>query len=389
VHNGGSVSIGSTLTPATGCKLQMVSNAVFTQNAGTIQSAAFLKGMNSYSSASIPDYTWYNNTNTGIFHPDSNVIGFSVKGKESCRLAPSGNVLIGTATEWSEKLSVSAGDQPAIVSYVNHSIDYKYAQVSYVNRHNSKAISARYNLNDKFIVYGNGDVWAYGHYTGSDSLLKENILPISDPLKKLMELNGVTFNYKPEELKDPDDTITVISTELPKTIMGLIAEDVELVVPEVVNTFDEGRKGILYGNLVALLIEAIKEQQLQIEELQAAIASYSSQQSTNPPGLNRTDLKEVEKKEEVENSDRPVLFQNIPNPFTEQTQIRYYLPDHSRLAFILIFDMQGTLLETYSLADKGYSSLILSGGSFRPGMYMYALISDGKEIDTKKMILTK
>ena len=204
-----------------------------------------------------------------------------------------------------------------------------------------------------------------------------------------MELNGITFNYKPEELKDPNDTITVISTEPPKTIMGLIAEDVELVVPEVVNTFDEGRKGILYGNLVALLIEAMKEQQLQIEELQAAIASYSSQRSSDPSGFNMEDLKESENPKAAENTDRPVLYQNIPNPFTEQTQIRYYLPDQSRQSSILIFDMQGTLLESYPLADKGFNSLILSGGSFRPGMYMYSLISDGKEIDTKKMILTQ
>ena len=52
-----------------------------------------------------------------------------------------------------------------------------------------------------------------------------------------------------------------------KKKIGLIAQEVELIIPEVVRTGDDGLKGIEYQNLVGLLIEAIKEQQKQINEL--------------------------------------------------------------------------------------------------------------------------
>ena len=50
--------------------------------------------------------------------------------------------------------------------------------------------------------------------------------------------------------------------------------------------------------------------------------------------------------------------------------------------------MQGTLLKSYKLNNKGNSFLEISGSELKPGMYMYTLVSDGKEIDTRKMILT-
>jgi ribonuclease PH len=55
------------------------------------------------------------------------------------------------------------------------------------------------------------------------------------------------------------------------TEIGVIAQEVEEVVPDVVNTNGEGIKSVKYGNLVGVLIEAIKEQQTQIDELKSKI----------------------------------------------------------------------------------------------------------------------
>ena len=55
--------------------------------------------------------------------------------------------------------------------------------------------------------------------------------------------------------------------------IGVIAQEVEEVLPELVNTNDEGIKSVKYGNIVAVLIEAIKEQQEQINELKAQLNS--------------------------------------------------------------------------------------------------------------------
>jgi hypothetical protein len=394
VFDGGTVSIGSTLTPANGCRLQLVGNSVFTQNTHNIESAAYIRGLNSYSTASAPDFTWYSSDNSGIFHPSANTIAFSTNGTEVMRFTPNGNVLIGNRIDWGEKLFVNAGNQASFVTCVHHDSDYMYSQVNHVNRQLSKAIVVLFNTEEKFKVYGNGDVWAYGDYTGSDILLKENIIPITDALKKVMLINGVSYNYKPEVLNDPNDTMTYISSDPPKTLIGLIAEDVEPIVPEVVKTFEDGLKGISYGNLVALLIEAIKEQEIHINTLEQTLATYRSSQNSEEERMYNDNLKSggqnIQERvlDQELQAEKPILFQNVPNPFNVKTKIQYFIPEDSFKSLILIFDMQGSLLKTFELLTKGNSSLEISGGELKPGMYMYTLICAGKEIDTRKMILT-
>jgi hypothetical protein len=102
-----------------------------------------------------------------------------------------------------------------------------------------------------------GDVCAY-----SDVTLKDNIEVISDPLTKVLKLRGVTFTRK-----DLDDN---------KTHMGVIAQEVEEVIPEVVITGDDGIKTVAYGNIVGLLIEAVKELTVQNKELAERVAQLES-----------------------------------------------------------------------------------------------------------------
>ena len=83
------------------------------------------------------------------------------------------------------------------------------------------------------------------------------------------------------------------------------------------------------------------------------------------------------------------LSQNIPNPFTERTRIEYYLPNTTGKAMLYIYDMQGSQVKNYQLRSPGEGSIIIQGGSLQPGMYMYTLIANGREVDTKKMILTR
>ncbi|VVB83410.1 Chaperone of endosialidase [uncultured archaeon] len=87
----------------------------------------------------------------------------------------------------------------------------------------------------------------------SDKSLKTNIVPISNALEKLQQLNGVSFNWKATGRADD----------------GLIAQDVEKDFPELVSTDSAGLKSVEYGNLVGVLVEAIKEQQKQIDELKS------------------------------------------------------------------------------------------------------------------------
>ena len=99
----------------------------------------------------------------------------------------------------------------------------------------------------------NGAITASGDVTAfSDISLKENIEVIPDALNKLSQLRGVTYNR-----------IDIQG----KRQAGVIAQEVETVLPEVVNTNENGIKSVAYGNIVGLLIESIKELKAEVETL--------------------------------------------------------------------------------------------------------------------------
>lgn len=99
----------------------------------------------------------------------------------------------------------------------------------------------------------NGDVLADAFYYSSDESLKRDIKVLDNSLEKILELEGVSFDWK----------------ENGEASIGLIAQDVEKTFPEAVNENPEtGIRSINYGVLVAPLIETVKEQQRQIELLE-------------------------------------------------------------------------------------------------------------------------
>ena len=99
------------------------------------------------------------------------------------------------------------------------------------------------------------NIWAAGDVTAySDARVKENIEVINNAIEKIQAIRGVTFTRN-----DMTDTTTRHA--------GVIAQEVLEVLPEVITKDANDHYSVAYGNLNALLIEAIKEQQLQIEEL--------------------------------------------------------------------------------------------------------------------------
>jgi ApbE superfamily uncharacterized protein (UPF0280 family) len=103
-------------------------------------------------------------------------------------------------------------------------------------------------------VSATGDIVAYA---SSDERLKDNIQVISNPIKKVQQLKGVTWDW--------NDNADELQKSLPN--VGVIAQDVEKVLPQLVKDRDNGYKGVDYDKIVGLLIEAIKDQQSQIDEL--------------------------------------------------------------------------------------------------------------------------
>ena len=101
-------------------------------------------------------------------------------------------------------------------------------------------------------------------FYSSDLSLKENIHNIKNPMDKVQQLNGVLFDWK-------QDWINTNGGEdgyfVRKTDVGVIAQDVEKVLPEVVGTRPNGVKAVKYDRLCALLIECVKDLQNQVNDL--------------------------------------------------------------------------------------------------------------------------
>ena len=102
-----------------------------------------------------------------------------------------------------------------------------------------------------------GDVIAFA---ASDKRLKENIQPIPNALDKLNQISGYTFDWNNKTEVHGHEGHDI----------GVIAQEIEKVLPEVVTTRDNGYKAVKYEKIVPLLIQAIKELQQEINELKAS-----------------------------------------------------------------------------------------------------------------------
>ena len=98
-----------------------------------------------------------------------------------------------------------------------------------------------------------------GTWASSDIRYKKNITPIQTPLQKVTQLKGVNYEWKTEEYPEKNFSSG-------KQI-GMIAQDVEKVIPEIVHTDNEGMKSISYDKITAVLVEAIKELKAENEQI--------------------------------------------------------------------------------------------------------------------------
>jgi hypothetical protein len=124
---------------------------------------------------------------------------------------------------------------------------------------------------DRLDVNGTAYVTS-GAWSGSDIRRKKNIVPLSgNTLDEILKLRGVEFDWKQEESED---------IKFPKERqIGLIAQEVEKEFPELVSTDGLGYKAVAYDRFTAVLLEAIKAQQRDIESLKAELDQLKRSES--------------------------------------------------------------------------------------------------------------
>ncbi len=244
------------------------------------------------------------------------------------------------------------------------------------------------NFNDfKFFVFGSS-LATGGSWQVSDQRLKSEVREIGGALDIVKSLRGVKYSYQNEaypQLRLPQDQQ-----------YGFIAQDVEKILPEAVRNSDDESSGVeykvmQYTQIIPVLTEAIKEQQviiddqedqlieqyLIIENLEARLTALENGQA----GKRASMSKEVKAAEGIS------LRQNFPNPFNGETVIEYSIPVDMNAAALRVYDLTGKQqLNTIELAP-GSGEVTLKSAALTPGVYVYTIENNDQTLARQKMIV--
>jgi len=283
---------------------------------------------------------------------------------------------------------------------------------TYLTYGDGNSIIGSYDVNNGNKFNFTCDIWSSGIKLTSDERLKTNITKINNSMTNLRRLNGVSYNLLSKDSfgtskslsnstnttnsiqlndKETKDKALIEAYNLklkntkPKRI-GFLAQDLQKIFPELVDKDSTGYFSVDYIGLIPVIVEALKEQDsiisqqnVQIIELMKSIKNGSSFIGRE---ITAADINSS-------NSTIASLNQNIPNPFNQTTQIGYYLPSSTNFAKLYIYNMNGLQIKSIPIQEKGKGNITIEGSELQPGIYIYTLIADGKEIDTKRMILTQ
>ena len=259
------------------------------------------------------------------------------------------------------------------------------------------------SIQGTYAGYFQGDVKVTGNLTipnmfiPSDSRLSENIVSLNDrgqqtnTLDNLLSMNVIEYNTKNRIKNDFPNGIRRDATEeereayecLKKDEMkmssrrhyGIDAEELQKVYPDLVLEGQDGYLSVNYVELVPILIRSIQELKQELDEVKGEAKAMTRSVSDETADFNAA-------------AKNNVLYQNTPNPFKEQTVIRFSLADDVRDASICIFDMTGKTLKKFPISS-GMESVSIGGYELGEGMFLYSLIVNGQVIDTKRMVISK
>lgn len=231
--------------------------------------------------------------------------------------------------------------------------------------------------------------------TPSDIRLKENITSLAKTqdgcvLDRLMDMNVISYNYKTQKCED-SDTASAATKALWQNIgksqkmrhYGLVAQELKDIYPDLVLEGQDGYLGVNYLELVPLLLRSIQELKAELDEIREKNDNVGNARAADFDDNTPADISVITKNNSVAS-----LAQNVPNPFTERTTIRFTLPENIQNAIIYIFDMSGKMQKQIPV-DSSMQSVTIEGYGLSAGMYIYSLVVDGKEVKTRRMILSK
>jgi hypothetical protein len=274
ITSAGLVAIG-TASPASGRKLTVAGSVQITTGDNSGASFNIVPGATGQAGADL-NLSYYTGTDFGP-------LTFTLAGSERMRITSAGNVGIGTSSVTASTnyrmLKIvgtnggefSLGTTSADTGYIYASAgDFVISTLTAIpltfqtNQVNRMIIFANGNTaigtvtDNGYKLYVSGTIYATGNITAnSDLTLKKNLTIIDNPTDKLMQLNGYAYQWKSNDEHQ----------------YGVIAQEVEKILPYAVSTGNDGIKGVSYNQIIPVLIEAVKEQKTKIENLEILLAS--------------------------------------------------------------------------------------------------------------------
>ena len=248
-------------------------------------------------------------------------------------------------------------------------------------------------------VYDGSIGWA----SSSDERLKTEIKPLESSLDKILKLQGVSYKWK----KNSED----------KNVIGFIAQDVEKIFPEAIKKDKEGNYLMATQNLTAPIIEAIKEQQLQLKSKDESIQVLNDRMELMQKRMDQTEVESKKLNDKINdccansgNSNQPyelnnvertqggpqdaAFFENklmevVPNPFSNFTTVKYHLKSTINSAVVTFQNGDGKILSSKIVNKSVDGQFIFECGDCPSGIYFCILWVDGRKCDTRLLVLNK
>jgi len=247
-------------------------------------------------------------------------------------------------------------------------------------------------INSNFTLDVNGTAGCtLGFWSGSDRRYKKDIQRIDNALEKVRALEGVGYKFTQKEVNGLN-----FEQAKDKEHLGFIAQDLEKIMPQLVQKDDAGYYAVNYDGVIPILVEALKEQDEVVQEQSELIENQQTEMEDLKDRIEKLEalvesvvVQEGSKKEtptsQIQNT--AVLKQNAPNPFDALTTISYELPSNISSADLVIFDLNGKMLKSYSVFKSG--TIDFDASNLANGTYLYAIMKDGETIARQKMVVQK
>ncbi len=229
--------------------------------------------------------------------------------------------------------------------------------------------------------------------TLSDGPFKKNITEDVPGLAFITKLRPVTYTLDIESLDKASGVTEPASAEQGKAKAaamiekhtGFVAQEVEKAAKDLNYDFggvdkpknDKDMYGLGYAEFVVPLVKAVQEQQQQIEEQQKQIEELKTMVNKLSNGNTNISLSSA------------YLEVNTPNPSKGSTIIRYHIPNDNASATVAITDIKGSLVKSITLNSRGSGQVTLNTSTLADGSYNYTLYVNGRQADSKRMLVSR